>query len=148
MDRGPFGSNHPDVAPLSPKDTTMTDLKIEAGKCYRTRDGRKAHVLGIRDDVDVPHPVIGFIEGDKTTHCWCKDGGYYATSAESGYDLISEWKEPRSGEVWVSVSRRGVLDELVVAAHEYPVSSDMRCLAILGPIPWTEGQGLTGEGSE
>ena len=72
-------------------------FKIEVGKYYRTRDGRKAYVSG-------PHPFLsedstykfaGFIDGEahNRAHVWTAKGEWLRCKI-SGKDLIAEWSEP------------------------------------------------------
>lgn len=122
----------------------MTDLKIEAGKCYRTRDGEKAHVLGIRSDL-VTYPVLGYIDGEPSNRVWTMSGRS-DIHAENHFDLISEWKEPRKGEVWVNIY---TTDQ--VTNHTHATREDADHAASYGNrlacvrVPWVEGQGLTEE---
>lgn len=46
---------------------TPDELKLEVGKCYRTRDGRKAFVAVVDDKY-----VFGVIEDDRVTATWNK----------------------------------------------------------------------------
>lgn len=130
----------------------MTDLKIEAGKCYRTRDGEKAHVLALRSDLGAGGwPVLGYIEGRNGAISWLRDGrlveGY-----RSAPDIISEWKEPRKGEVWVNCwfldgGRIGTslpFDTKEQADNHASGGGRHACVK----LEVTEGQGLDGEGSE
>lgn len=74
-------------------------MKIETGKYYRTRCGRKAFVAAIvpgspfvlRDDAQ---PVCGYIE-DSVMRFWNLDGTYQHYDSPSPADLIAEWHEPR-----------------------------------------------------
>lgn len=85
-------------------------MKIEAGKYYRTRDGRRAYV----DSVRLPNPlapkarykpVSGFLEGnDGSSTRWWSDGRWGpADSSPKGIDLISEWDAPDKTSAWVVV---------------------------------------------
>lgn len=68
-------------------------LKIEAGKFYRTRDGRKAGIY--RTDVNHPeYSIHGYVEFDSVEYplVWRSDGRYFDTG-EHCTDLISEWHE-------------------------------------------------------
>lgn len=127
----------------------MTDFKPEAGKPAMTRDRRKAHVVAIRDDVETSHPVMGFIEGRHGPWGWTLSGRSN-THQETNFDLISEWKEPRSGEVWVNLygddkpSVHATEDDAKDAEKSFACRG-RTVIARLGPIPWTEGQGLTEE---
>lgn len=64
-------------------------MKLEAGKYYRTRDGRKAGPLKYCPYEDV---LMGMVEGNNQDRLWLVGGGkhkYY----EDGIDLVEEWKE-------------------------------------------------------
>jgi hypothetical protein len=73
----------------------MGDLmKIEAGKYYRTRDGRKVGPMrpndfGVYTD---SHPWRG--ESNRPADCYRSNGMYEIGPAEDAYDLIAEWSEP------------------------------------------------------
>lgn len=55
-------------------------MKIEAGKYYQTRDGRTAHIVAIRTDLDeTDYPVVGYVCGRGGVECWCLDGSFYST---------------------------------------------------------------------
>ena len=67
-------------------------LCIESGKCYRTRNGRKAQVISHRPDSDL-YPFIGIIFGTDGVFrgkidTWTADGRAFITG-ESDTDLIS-----------------------------------------------------------
>ena len=62
-------------------------LKIEAGKYYRTRDGRKVGPMVCRRDAlseDIGRWCVKLGDGE----CWSDSG-----KANSGYDLIAEWRD-------------------------------------------------------
>ncbi len=133
----------------------MTDLKIEAGKCYRTRDGRRAHVAFENEYRKFAGLVVGSHRGLKVR--WWYPSGRFDFDECSADDLISEWKEPRKGEVWTNlyedtggtVTARGYASKAIAddaAQHDKGMCGYR--FACAGPIPWTEGQGLDGEGSE
>lgn len=138
-----------------PEKQAMTDLKIEAGKCYETRDGRKAHVVFIREDeAGQSIPVIGYMENQGGHSSWLLDGRY-AYSEIKGWstaDLISEWKEPRKAEVWVNCwfyddGNVGVSLPFQTKkdADRKPGDRDRDACV---KLTITEGQGLDGEGQE
>lgn len=62
--------------------------KIEAGKFYRTRDGRK--VGPMEDSGDSLYP---WKDGE---NAWMKDGHFLTRSIESADDLVSEWVDEPS----------------------------------------------------
>jgi hypothetical protein len=69
-------------------------LKIEVGKAYRTRDGRKAVILDFLDR-DCNYPIRGAIEGEPKKDCWKLDGRWSRFPGDSGFkDLVAEWVEP------------------------------------------------------
>lgn len=142
------------------KDTTMTDLKIEAGKCYRTRDGNQGYPVFRDEDGRWHGTVIWHAGGGKAVsyNCIWDDGGCVPSRGEpcDDFDLISEWKEPRKGEVWVAafddgLSERDGAVKFVTFRTEAEAKAAWFCgekaFAIKG-VTLTEGQGLTGEGSE
>ncbi len=66
-------------------------LKIEVGKCYKTRDGRKAFISSINNDSEFPFRgiIIGFDSTDK----WLENGKFNVYQSENDLDLISEWSD-------------------------------------------------------
>ena len=66
---------------------TPDELKLEVGKCYKTRDGRKAFVY--KYDNPVFQGVL--VESDGLLS-WGKDGRVFI-SREDDLDLISEWSD-------------------------------------------------------
>lgn len=74
---------------------TFKDLKIEAGKFYRTRDGRKAGIY--RTDVNHPeYSIHGYVidsDGVEYSLNW-RSNGRISSIEEFKIDLIEEWKEP------------------------------------------------------
>ncbi len=64
-------------------------MKLEAGKWYRTRDGRKAFV-------GFMHPYIGwvgYIDGEPCAQTWLGDGRWCSQTGEYPRDLIAEWTD-------------------------------------------------------
>lgn len=135
-----------------PKDQAMTDLKIEAGKCYETRGGRKGFPCYQNKHGDW-HGLVQMVAGKRPRQVTWSKGGRIIEGEECSSDLISEWKEPRKGEVWVSIPEFGApyisswsnSDGSCGAGYVDPTP---RSLDAHVCIPWTEGQGLDGEGSE
>lgn len=80
-------------------------MQIEAGKFYRTRDGKKAYIAHIRnDDVHTSQLAIGFVYGDANAMSW-QLGGHLAFPREFGDDLVEEWREPAFRKIaiyWMS----------------------------------------------
>lgn len=62
------------------------ELKLEVGKCYRTRDGRKAFI-SVVDDMY----AYGIIEGNSVVTTWGHNG--VCDTDDDGGDIISEWSD-------------------------------------------------------
>lgn len=71
------------------------EMKIEVGKYYKTRDGRKAFVGGEINNLR----YYGHIE--ERIREWDNHGVLYGPGNE--LDLIEEWKEPKSGVTYMNV---------------------------------------------
>ena len=67
---------------------TPDELKLEVGKCYKTRDGRKAFVY-----LEVGDYFRGVVEGDDKIYVWDGKGQYSNRAMECRLDLISEWSD-------------------------------------------------------
>jgi hypothetical protein len=81
-------------------------VNIEAGKYYKTRDGRKVFVcadaLPNPFGQSIPWVLAGYIDGGRIacTYGWKSDG---TAHDGSHYDLVAEWHEPATEErvVWL-----------------------------------------------
>jgi hypothetical protein len=84
-------------------------MNIEAGKYYKTRDGRKAYVEHTSD----PNPfqpkaneillVRGYVDGLGSLS-WRADGRFSTDSTrKESLDLVAEWLEPVKVSGWVNV---------------------------------------------
>lgn len=74
-------------------------MNIEAGKKYRTRDGRVALVGAVNGDAYTTSRVIGWLDGN--AFCWRLDGTAGSNGIEADIDLIAEHREPREWFIWV-----------------------------------------------
>jgi hypothetical protein len=83
-------------------------MKLEAGKYYKTRDGRRAYVAAVLENplgaVGTCYPVLGYI-GDIYAS-WRLDGRASREPEVPG-DLIAEWREPREWTVYVYACKGG-----------------------------------------
>lgn len=69
---------------------TPDELKLEVGKCYRTKDGRKAFISSYNSSTKYfKGAVIDFLN----LAVWTENGMYLYASEESNLDLISEWSD-------------------------------------------------------
>lgn len=68
---------------------TPDELKLEVGKCYKTRDGRKAFITIVNEN-DL---VSGVIENDNSIIHWHKDGVHTRTEKEHDLDVVAEWSD-------------------------------------------------------
>lgn len=67
-------------------------MKIELGKCYRTRDGRKARVICV--DRKGPTPVIALVDDGwiELSYAFHQCGDFiHSLGGGHSYDLVSEW---------------------------------------------------------
>ena len=90
-------------------------MKLEAGKYYKTRDGRKAKIVSEISPSPFNHtvstyPFMGWVEGYTAAISWTAQGSYIEqdwSKADSDSDLVAEWKEPVKVEGWVNVYPHG-----------------------------------------
>ena len=68
---------------------TPDELKLEVGKCYKTRDGRKTFISYVAKDDEM---CFGCIQDDNTVTSWHKNGSFFAEEIDN-LDLISEWTD-------------------------------------------------------
>lgn len=74
---------------------TLSKLKLEVGRYYRTRDGHKARIYALDGDGDVVHGAIWFDAWRMVS--WDSEGHFYVNSGtESPNDLVAEWEEPKA----------------------------------------------------
>lgn len=84
-------------------------MKIEVGKYYRTRNGRKIHIFAENPDIHYCGSSFRFI-GNVLYHreilgiySWAMDGISNTEIKVSDLDIIEEWKEPRVIEGFVEI---------------------------------------------
>ena len=66
-------------------------MKIEVGKTYLARDGRKCRILAI--DLKSDQPIVGALENSsdlEDVEVFCENGSYL-TDRTSSADLVSMW---------------------------------------------------------
>ena len=114
-------------------------MKIEAGKNYKTRDGRKVYVAGVLlPNVDGKHlstyPITGYLRDEILN--WTIDGRYGITFGPHKLDLVAEWREPVTKELTLYLYPNGDVCT-VPRLGLYPIASTR--------VTLTEGQFAEGE---
>lgn len=126
-------------------------MKIEAGKLYRTRDGRKVWVIATATPAEVGavlQPVVGWIAGRGVVDTWSTAGEYAHTGTEDRADLVAEWVEQIEVERWVLVCARSHAgysqgQEMIHAYSSLEMAEDAQCRRV-EPDAW-EVVRLTGK---
>jgi hypothetical protein len=77
-------------------------MEIKAGCYYKTRDGRKAFVVG-KDPLSLPDWNWVVSIGGWGVSNMRPDGRWMHSNGEQSVDLVSEWEEPRKFEVEVAI---------------------------------------------
>lgn len=111
----------------------MVELKV--GGQYKTSGGRRCVVVS----EDGAGDFLVWHEEDEDTK-YHNSAGLFMGKYGSEFAIVSEWKEPKSGEFWVVVDRHGqpwTFDDKFTA-ESAAYSEDMARLH----IKWTEGDGL------
>jgi len=83
-------------------------LTLEAGKYYKTRDGRKAFVGALNQpspfgNLKDMYPAAGYIEGEDSARSWMLNGELYNNAKAFEADLVAEWVEPKRIKGWVNI---------------------------------------------
>jgi hypothetical protein len=118
---------------------TMSELKLEAGRYYRTRDGRKAYVVAVLlspfgKPKSNDNNCVGFIEGDTGIYWWYATGHRFNGMGEMPEDLIDEWREPREWTVYVCEDR--------INQNVYPLLFRPGAGNLLARVTVREGEGV------
>jgi hypothetical protein len=94
-------------------------LNIEAGKFYRTRDGRKAGPAEARDPDDYDtYPWRVPVDDDDGHYVYTDDGKYNVAFGSTRHDLIAEWVDEPAAKATVGAQVDTIAEEYgpVVAA--------------------------------
>lgn len=78
-------------------------MKLEVGKFYKTRDGRKAEVVYINEELKDSYTVYFLVDGDGHLISCSLEGSYYGDDEAHESDLVSEWKEPERVTGWMNI---------------------------------------------
>lgn len=117
-------------------------MKLEVLKAYKTRDGEKC--VSVEQDKD----VFGvFHIKDNAYYFHHSDGRFVCSSStENGIDIVSEWEEPRRGEIWVNIhsDNSSFTWDSRKAADQQQDEDRIACVR----VEWVEGQGLESDGVE
>jgi hypothetical protein len=79
---------------FSKQDGGRSRNRPEAGRHYRTRDGRKAFVAALGREVDVADKCIGWI--GPASCSWTEDGFYFADLVPNENDLVAAWDDAQA----------------------------------------------------
>lgn len=112
----------------------MSELIIEVGKHYQTRDGRKARIYAL--DGCAPHVVHGAIldeEGWESYSGWMTSGKYFGEDDSSPRDLIAPWIDKPSFD-------RSLLPAWANKAMAMDAGNCWYCFSEV-PIPQSDSQG-------
>lgn len=123
-------------------------MKLEAGKYYRTRGGRKAYVAAVGCPFcgpDTCSTALGWIEEKSLSTDWSEDGKYSPIEDRSE-DLISEWVEPKKVRVrgWINVYANSDYSSISSSREAADRNADpyrIACIEIDREVE--EGEGLT-----
>lgn len=86
-------------------------MKIEAGKYYKMRNGKKAYVSAVTLSSPFTgkppegYPVSGFMEGESRVVTWTSSGAAIVSATKCATDLVAEWREPATFMPLVTVVR-------------------------------------------
>lgn len=69
---------------------TEEPFEIKETGLYKTRDGKRAFVSYINEDVK--YCIIGIVEGENAFLTWTVDGSYHI-GEENPEDIVSKWEE-------------------------------------------------------
>ena len=79
-------------------------MKIEAGKTYKMRNGKRVHVVAVATNNPFGKPsslpVVGYREDCGGITQWRTDGKE-SKFGESESDIVAEWREPVTKEITV-----------------------------------------------
>jgi len=85
----------------------LENIKLEAGKFYQTRDGRKAFVAALVEnpfgETESIYVARGYINDKNVERGWTASGIWYV-GEDNKNDLIAEWTEPKRIKGWLNIS--------------------------------------------
>lgn len=90
---------------VSAEEVKGNEMKIEAGKYYKTRDGRKVGPIENRKREDAEHPFIWNWPDGRGNRIYKPDGTNYSDRND---DLISEWQDESPSPIR-TVTRREIV---------------------------------------
>jgi hypothetical protein len=119
-------------------------MKLESGKTYKSRDGRKVFIGCVLDKNPLGgkspsgYTAFGFFDGSSIVDMWTADG-LFCTTGTGCNDLVAEWREPRvvEREVLLVETRSG--DFGCVLEH-WACSADK--ILARKKVTITEGEGV------
>lgn len=116
------------------------NMKLEVGKYYKTRDGRKVKCVHVFEDRKFNNVL--FINEKKCEDIIYanRDGYVFLFSEYCANDIISEWVEPveHEVEVWFYKSKDGVVSQNSGCFSPYKINPPIAKIK----VKFTEGEGL------
>jgi hypothetical protein len=131
----------------------LENIKLEAGKFYRTQDGRKAFVGASKltefQGISEKCTFVGYVDGQDSGVVW-NDGGV-AISGYSNLTIEAEWVEPKRIKVIVNIFPSNDIDyptgyRVGAATHATKEDAQRYAQGMVATIEIDvlEGQGLDG----
>lgn len=96
-------------------------MKLEAGKFYRTRVGKKAYVACLVNPLSPydDYPITGFVNGEEDPQCWTVDGSFYDTAnCVHDHDLVTDWRDQAAVNGWVVLFNDGSTSRVLPTERE------------------------------
>lgn len=125
--------------------------KADIGKAFKTKDGRKAIVTGIKLEgmIVLDDAFTGKVQGWSQIECWADTG--IPIEGSGCTSLVAEWVEPTRIRGWINIYRVGMRHHAgptlfaSKADADHAASEDAGHRSACIEIDVLEGSGLEGE---
>ena len=71
----------------------MSEILLEGGKTYRTRDGRKVQCITIVTHYQKEYAALCTVEGRSRYSLYCSDGRWAGGKGDNDWDIVAEWED-------------------------------------------------------
>lgn len=123
------------------------EMKIEVGKQYKTYNGYKAYIfVRLPDSAAAVCRYLGYITSPDGVFCCQTSWNEEGKSSVKSYEIVEEWKEPKSGVLYANIlvdksnGTPGVLwfnnKEEADKSSNYSWADRVACIR----VEWKEGQ--------